>query len=514
MAGARVMSPRIGVSDPVRRPLGFDGADDLHRAGELLRAASYSEEGLREALDKPDLVDMAPLEEPRAVRRTRAGTPLDTLIRLFFLGMPVALDAARRALHPMSVEDWSRAGLLVVRDAQVAPLVKLAPYRGLLLASDLRARLASSGSDDFVLGASKSSTLLDHVSLKRRVGRTLDLGTGCGVLALLASARSERVWATDKNPRAVAFAEFNAQLNGIANVECSAGDLFDPVASRRFDLVLSNPPYVIAPQARYLFSDSGVRGDEFCRRLVRRAPSFLEDGGYCQMVANWAHTARQSWQDPLAEWFEDTGCDVLVWGADTQDASGYATTWIQQVEPAYHGRFPELHEAWMGYFDREGIEAVTYGVITLRRTSARRNWIRYVKVPTGSAAPTGDHILDRFAAQDFLEATVDDRQLLDQWFRLAPDVRLEQHYAPKDDGFAAVATRLHLAREPAYYSMEIDPTVTTLIMFHGGKRRLRDVFDGMAAAMRVDLDQLVAGGLPVVRRLVQNGYLLPTAADD
>jgi len=167
----------------------------------------------------------------------------------------------------------------------------------------------------------------------------------------------------------------------------------------------------------------------------------------------------------------------------------------------------------MSYYDREGIAAVTYGLITLRRSRGHRNWVRFVGVPKGSAAPSGEFIRRRFQAQDFLDG-VGDQGLLDEWFRLAQDVRLEQHYAPKGEGFAAVTTRLHLARDPGYYTMELDRTVTTLVMSYHGKRRLRDVFADMAAALRVDPDHLVPGGLAIVRRLVENGYLLPSGVSD
>lgn len=491
--------------------LGFDDAGDVIRVRDVLDRANYTETGLQDALGKADLMEIGPLDEHTAARRTRTETPLHSLIRLFFLGLPVPLDAVRCAVHPMSVESWEHGGLLTASDGEVKPRIKLAPYQGLVLAADLRARMRSGGSADFVLGVSKSSTLVSHTTPRRPVRRTLDVGTGCGILALLASRHSEQVWATDKNPRAVAFAQFNARLNGITNVECVTGDLFEPVVGRRFDLVISNPPYVIAPSMRYLFSDSGVRGDEFCRRIVRLGADFLEDGGYCQVMGNWAQGPGQSWQDSLADWFGGTGCDVVVWSGETQDASGYASTWIQQTEPAFLDRFPELYDAWMNYYDREGIETVTYGLITLRRSRRSQNWVRFVKVPKGSGAPTGDHLLRRFEAQDFLETVVDDQQFLEQRFRLASDVRLEQHYAPKDEGFAVLSTRLHLARDPAYYSMELDQTVTTLVMFCRGERRLRDVMAEMAAAMRVELEQLMPGGLAVARQLVQNGYLLPSA---
>src|SRR5262249_33851605 len=159
--------------------------------------------------------------------------------------------------------------------------------------ADMPALVRSGARDDFVLGVSNSSALLAHTVVPVPARHVLDLGTGCGILALLASAQSERVDATDKNARAVAFAAFNARLNGIGNVVCPTGSLFEPVAGRRFDLIVSNPPYVISPRLRYLFADSGVRGDEFCRELIRRAADFLEEGGYCQVMANWAHRAGQ-----------------------------------------------------------------------------------------------------------------------------------------------------------------------------------------------------------------------------
>jgi hypothetical protein len=514
MHGYRDLPSDVIMNDHAGRVLGFDDPGDHLRARDVLVHANYSEEGLREALGSSDLLDNRVIDIPPGLRRTQAGTPLHILIRLFFFGVPVELDAARRAVHPMRLEGWTRANLVALRDGQAVPLVKVLPYQGLLLAADIPAWIRTGASEDFVLGVGKASALLAHTMIRRQARQILDLGTGCGVLALLASPHSGHVYATDKNPRAAAFAHFNAQLNGIANVECLTGDLFEPVAGRRFDLVISNPPYVIAPTVRYLFCDSGVRGDEFCRRLAGLAASFLEDGGYCQLMSNWAHGAGQSWQDPLADWFDGTGCDVLVWGAETEDASSYATTWIQQTEADYLNRLPQLYDAWMSYYEREGIEAITYGLITMRRSSSRANWVRFVKVPKGSAAPGGGHVLRRFQLRDFLESIPDDQQLLDQRFRLAPDVRLEQHYVPKGGGLSAVATRLHLAREPAYYTMDVDATVATLVMCYRSERRLREVFEEMAAAMRVELDHLVPGGLAVVRRLVEQGYLLPSTVPD
>jgi methylase of polypeptide subunit release factors len=76
--------------------------------------------------------------------------------------------------------------------------------------------------------------------------RVLDLGTGCGILAAAAAAAgAAEVVATDIDERAVACARRN--LADLEVVEVRHGDLFAPVAGRRFDLVVVNPPYVIGP---------------------------------------------------------------------------------------------------------------------------------------------------------------------------------------------------------------------------------------------------------------------------
>ena len=68
--------------------------------------------------------------------------------------------------------------------------------------------------------------------------------------------------------------------------------------------------------------------------------------------------------------------------------------------------------------------------------------------------------------------------------------------------------------EPAYYTMEVDATVTTLVMGFHGNRRLHEVLVEMAAEMRVEVGQAVPAGLAAVRHLVQKGCLLPSAVPD
>ncbi len=122
--------------------------------------------------------------------------------------------------------------------------------------------------------------------------RVLDVGTGSGAVALaLAAERPKaRVVATDLSAAALAVAGRNAERLGLADrVAFAEGDLFEPLAGERFDLVISNPPYIgrgeadsLAPELRHEPESAlyaGADGLEVLRRLVAEASDYLEAGG-------------------------------------------------------------------------------------------------------------------------------------------------------------------------------------------------------------------------------------------
>ena len=120
----------------------------------------------------------------------------------------------------------------------------------------------------------------------------LDLGTGSGAIALaLARERPRcRVVATDMSETALVVAADNASALGIANVEFLHGDWFAPVAKRRFELVVSNPPYVAEQDPHLTLGDarfeprsalaSGPDGLGDLRRIVGSASAHLEPLGW------------------------------------------------------------------------------------------------------------------------------------------------------------------------------------------------------------------------------------------
>ena len=127
----------------------------------------------------------------------------------------------------------------------------------------------------------------ESVYVARRIEVTrrnivLDVGTGCGLLAITAAHQARTVVGVDVNPRAVAYARKNATLNEVAD-RCLflPGDLYAPVAGRTFDLIVCNPPFVPLPTGYRMFlsADGGRDGMDVVRRVIFGAPRHLPEGG-------------------------------------------------------------------------------------------------------------------------------------------------------------------------------------------------------------------------------------------
>lgn len=122
--------------------------------------------------------------------------------------------------------------------------------------------------------------------------RVLDLGTGSGALALaIAHARPDiEVTAVDASPKALDVARENAQRLNIGNVSLLRSDWFATLADERFDLIVSNPPYIADGDAHLTQCDlrfepraalaSGADGLDDIRRIVAGAKQHLNHGGW------------------------------------------------------------------------------------------------------------------------------------------------------------------------------------------------------------------------------------------
>ena len=363
-------------SDKSQPFIGFHDSKDYLQLQKLLLSTGYTEAGVCTALDMKSLSGISGADIPFLLRRTNQETPLHTLIRQFLVEVPCDIDAVQHAIQPMDLETWLQAGLLIKDGSSLRAAVKLLPFKNVVLAFDRPDTLLSDHREQYVMGIGRSTLTLMNLTIRHHSSATLDLGTGCGTHALLAASHSERVMALDLNPRAVQFSDFNARLNGLSHVECLHGDLFEPVQGRTFDLVVSNPPFVISPEFQYIYRDGGMSGDQITQKIVSQVPQYLNEGGYCQILCNWAEMAGKDWHERLREWFADSGCDAWVMRSESLDAATYASTWIQHTEKAASEEYGHRFEEWLAYYERLGIVSMGAGLITMRKSSRKQNWFR------------------------------------------------------------------------------------------------------------------------------------------
>ncbi len=498
------MTQRFSV--PPRPALPTEEA--AQRLRDLLESAHYTESGVRELLQLNEFPFLRGADLPLLLHRTSRGRPLDTLVRLFLMEQMVEQEAVEKAFGRIDLAGLVRMDLLERHGNLVCARVKLLPFQGLWVAFDRESYLRDFPGQDYVMGIGRSSLTLANLTVRRRARSTLDLGTGCGIQGLLAARHSDRVTATDLNDRAVAMATFNARLNGLSNVTCIEGNLLEPVEGQRFDLIVSNPPFVISPESRYIYRDGGLPADELCRRILREGAEKLEEGGFCQVLCNWAQTAGEDWKDTLSRWTRGLACDAWVMRSESRDAATYASTWIQHTERSDSSDWGRRLEDWLSYFDRLGIASVGAGLITLRRASGRSNWVRIDEAPPSMLGPCGDDLQRGFALCDFLETVRSDESLLEEALRAVPDLGLEQSYHLGADGWEETGTRLFKTQGLAWTG-GCDTLVANLIAACDGSRRLRDVIDSIATALGARREELEGPLCRAVRGLVQQGFLLP-----
>ncbi|WP_193605840.1 DUF7059 domain-containing protein [Nocardioides dongkuii] len=490
-------------------------SDLPHRLREALHAASFTYDTVAEVLGARAHDALARNETTPGVRRTAGGSPLETLVRLFLLQRPVpAADAA--AALPGLVDRLAAEGILEQSVGEVAARLDVRPYATdaggtaaeLWVVSDLTPGLDGGPQRvgaEHVLGISSASTSLAQLTLRDPVARSLDLGTGCGVQALHLATHSTSVVATDVNPRALRIARFNAALNDVADrVEVRDGSFFEPVRGEEYDLIATNPPFVISPATgeRLVYRDSGLPGDRVVEDIVRAAPRHLTPGGWCQVLANWVITRDRPWDERLSGWLDD-GCDALVVQREVVDPAQYVELWLKDA--GHHGGpgYAERYDTWLSWFDEQGVEAIGFGWVNLRRRTeagppAREllDWPYDVEQPVAPAIGAwGD------AADAVADGIGPDARLV-----VRPDVQQETVGAPGAEDPSTVVLRQQRGLRRA---RRADTVEAALVGACDGDLTVGQVLDALAVLLDRDPAETRTTYLPVVGELVAEGFLEP-----
>jgi hypothetical protein len=520
---ARECEPAIGEDLGVTRAL-FDLAPaDVDRLRTAL--TGYTVDTVAQALGPIGQAALARGDLRGSARALHAEPDLATLIRLFVLGEEQPADAVTEALAPFGVSDAVAAGVLAGRGDTLRAAVDIRPYGDAAtpwwVVSDFGTEHhgAHTLPADHVLGVGAASLTLAQATPRDPVGRALDVGTGCGVQMLHLSQHARQVVGTDISPRAIAMARLTAALSGVA-ADLRTGSLLDPVAGEQFDLVVANPPFVVSPGWRtgspradgFDYRDSGLAGDELCRRLVGGLPSILHVGGTAQLLANWLIPPDGDWQGYLRSWVPQS-CAAWVWQREVVEPAAYVTLWLRDAnETPGSERYRRQYDRWLDWFDEVGAVAVGMGLMTLWHSGSHdpmAGMIVCEDVPQPVEQPSGAAIAAWYRRARWL-ATTSDRELLDHPLRGVAGLVLSHDDVAGAGGWQTTLRRLRQSHGMRW-EVEVDAEFATLLGAFAQPTPPGVALAVLAASVGEPAEQVVGAALPVLRDLVRRGFLVPVS---
>ena len=301
--------------------------------------------------------------------------------------------------------------------------------------------------------------------------------------------------------------------DGAGVVELRRGSLLQPVAGEQFDLVVSNPPFVITPRGsdalpEYTYRDAGGTGDEMARGLVTGLRPHLAPGGIAQMLLNWEI---RDLQDPFArvlQWCRDSGLDAWIIGRDVSDPCEYAETWLRDggITPERDRKAWERgYHAWVADFDRRGVLAVGFGYLILHRPQRadQEQWLRAEQITTRPPGALGGAIAATLEAKDAL-AHLDEAALADCALTVAGDVTEERHYRP-----GSTDPEVILLHQGGGFgrSVRADTALAAVVGTSDGELTVAQIAAGVAALTDTEPQAVLESVLPDIRGLILDGFL-------
>lgn len=288
---------------------------------------------------------------------------VDTLILLFLDGCEMPINLVAQQFSPEFVDGAIEMRLAERRGDSLVSNVCVFPCYGKYIVTDQAARNTKINQVMWLWG---ESFILGGLVKRRPCRSGVDLGTGSGIHAILASDHCERVTAVDINPRAISFAKFNAALNGRTNLDFVLSDLFESVGGT-FDLLLANPPYApdFAAKPGENFWSGGASGMDLLRRIIEALPARLERDGAAYIVALFPVPAGTTIRGHFDMWLRGA---VDEW--DVLDHTWPVPRYQDLLsEQPFHGD----KSAWR------------FGVVSLRRAVRGKGWWREVAGAGGAS---------------------------------------------------------------------------------------------------------------------------------
>jgi hypothetical protein len=239
--------------------------------------------------------------------------------------------------------------------------------------------------------------------------------------------------------------------------------------------------------------------------IVRAAPGLLADDGWCQILANWIIAKDTPWDERLATWLvgNDEDVDAFVVQREVLDPAAYVELWLKDAghHPATGAAHAEdyrhRYDTWLTWFEEQGIEAVGFGWINLRRTGEQPrhdllSWPYDVEQPIAPA-------VGAWGAVAHIEVSPADVLLR------AEDVQQETLGVPGAEDPTTVVLRQQRGLRRA---RRVDTVEAALVGACDGDLSLGQIIDALAQLLDLDAAEARATYLPIAEELVREGFLI------
>lgn len=480
------------------------GPADAARMRAFLTESGYDESSLQKMLgvSKPPAAD----EFSQMLFITRGGSAMNVLTRLFLMGADVETSAVDEYLPDWFREIGLTHGLLEKLEDRYRSAVVIVPYGEFFVVSDAFAVLGGDEAAEFVLPASThSAKFLQQVMIPARVDDALDLGCGAGLHALHLSMQAKHVVASDISERAIAYARFNADLNGRDNIECIVSDRFAGLQDKKFDLIISNPPFVPSPGESYTYRDNAGELDEFCAALLPEAAAHLNDGGHLQMLCEWVEIHGQAWQDRVKPWIEPTECDAWILHSPPVSPGSYVRKRSADIHSPGGGVDPREFNDWVLHFKERNVTGIHPGMILLRKRSGD-SWFHVQDMASDLTGNAGEAVIRGIEACDFLQRS--DEELLSSKLTLSPHLVLEQKFERESDHWQPGVAVLSMS-DGMVMEAEVDMPVLAFMNQLDGSKTIEDCVAQFSEAANAPAERIRSDFLTIVRMFVGRGFVRP-----
>jgi hypothetical protein len=468
--------------------------------GKILAAHGYTPNGLADAYRiAPDHFEAAVLA------RRLTSSRLSALVSLFLAGSTITRHEAADALQPLSEEALVGAGLLTRVGDRLQAAMRIGWCDGVLVCHDWHDGRTAHRED--VVGVAQASLTLADLTVRLPDVEALDVGTGGGVQAFVASRHAKTVTGTDINSRALDLAAFGAALNGLHSLVWREGSLLEPVGDGRFDLITVNPPFIISPDNTYMWRDAASSGGvgNLCQLLLDEVAHHLRPDGWGSMLASWLHDADGDWSSPVRSRLTGLCCDAWVLRFSSQDPLGYAHTWLAQTEHSSEG-FTSALDRWLDYYNDHHVDAVATGAIILHRRADTDGHTWIDEMPASPTGPAGEQIRRAFRQRDRLSRLDDHDRLLDEVLAPLPGTSLDQTLHRHDGTYHPSPT--HLWVQPGLtIAAPVSPLALPVFLELDGERPLYELVKKAVETTGFDADEVRGETLATSTRLVELGLV-------